>query len=89
MNLRNYAIRSLYGAGIVTLSSSRFPSTPNRSVNHPGFYAGFMHTSSSVTGVLPGRLLSVVLGLNVRWRAPAEAVHQPGRIIPVKTMSRN
>lgn len=32
MNRRSDAIRSLYGAGIVTLSSSRFPSTPNRSL---------------------------------------------------------
>jgi hypothetical protein len=31
-NQRSDAIRAMYGAGIVTLSSSRFPSTPNRSV---------------------------------------------------------
>ena len=32
MNRRSDAIGALFGVGIVTLSSSRFPSTPNRSV---------------------------------------------------------
>ncbi|WP_156166331.1 hypothetical protein [Mycobacterium haemophilum] len=35
-----------------------------------------------MTGVLPDRLLSVVLGLDFGWLASIEAVHQPGRVVP-------
>ena len=40
-----------------------------------------MHTSLRVTGVLPDRLLSVVLGLDFGRRASVKAVHQPGRVV--------
>jgi hypothetical protein len=42
-----------------------------------------MHTWLRVTGVLPGLLVSVVLGLGCFGWAPAEAVDEPAGVVPV------
>jgi hypothetical protein len=41
-----------------------------------------MHTSLRVTGVLSGLESSVVLGLGFRRWDAAQAVHQPGSVVP-------
>jgi hypothetical protein len=43
---------------------------------------GFMHASLRVClGRVAGQAM-VVLGLGLRWRTPAEAVHEPAGVVP-------